>query len=124
MSDEPGEQPLVPRLRAVIGAKDEQIASLTASLEMAVARLNAAAAEIRAAREREQRLELRVAELERRLSMDSTDSGTPSLEGADRGEGGPEGQAAVRAGAQQGPQARRAPRIDDSIFVGTTMSED
>ena len=31
-----------------------------------------------AARERERRLELRLAELERRLSMDSTDSGTPS----------------------------------------------
>ena len=65
------------RLRAVIRAKDEQIASLTASLETAVARLNAAAGEIRASRERERRLELRVAELERRLSMDSTDSGTP-----------------------------------------------
>jgi len=75
--DEPGEQPLVQRLRAVIRAKDEQIASLTASLEAAVARLNAAAGEIRAARERELRLELRLAELERRLSMDSTDSGTP-----------------------------------------------
>ncbi len=78
MSDEPGEQSLVLRLRAVIRAKDEQIASLTASLETAVARLNAAAGEVRAARERERRLELRVAELERRLSMDSTDSGTPS----------------------------------------------
>ena len=47
----------------MIGAKDEQIAALTAGLE--------------AARERERRLELRVAELERRLSMDSGDSGTP-----------------------------------------------
>jgi Transposase IS66 family len=78
VSDEPGERPLVLRLRAVIRAKDEQIASLTASLETAVARLNAATGEIRASRERERRLELRVAELERRLSMDSTDSGTPS----------------------------------------------
>jgi transposase len=82
VSDEPdagGEQGgLVSRLRAVIRAKDEQIASLTASLETAVSRLNAAAGEIRAAKERERRLELRVAELERRLSMDSTDSGTPS----------------------------------------------
>src|SRR6185437_11609493 len=52
------------RLRAVIGAKDEQIAALTAGLE--------------ASRERERRLELRLAEVERRLSMDSTDSGTPS----------------------------------------------
>jgi hypothetical protein len=55
---------LVSRLRAVIGAKDEQIAVLTAGLE--------------ASRERERRLELRLAELERRLSMDSSDSGTPS----------------------------------------------
>jgi hypothetical protein len=59
------------RLRAVIGAKDEQIAALEASLEAAVAGLEAS-------RERERRLELRLAELERRLSMDSTDSGTPS----------------------------------------------
>jgi transposase len=82
VSDEPGaageQGGLVSRLRAVIRAKDEQIASLTASLETAVARLNTAAGEIRAARERERWLELRVAELERRLSMDSSDSGTPS----------------------------------------------
>ena len=68
MPDEPGaggEQcDLVSRLRAVIGAKDEQIAVLAAGLEASL--------------ERERRLELRVAELERRLSMDSTDSGTPS----------------------------------------------
>jgi hypothetical protein len=82
VSDEPGvageQGDLVARLRAVIGAKDEQIAVLTASLEVALARLGAAAAEAAASRERERRLELRVAELERRLSMDSTDSGTPS----------------------------------------------
>ena len=82
MSDEPGaageQGGLVSRLRAVIRAKDEQIASLTASLETAVARLNAVAEERRASRERERLLDLRVAELERRLSMDSTDSGTPS----------------------------------------------
>ena len=82
MSDAPGaageQGDLVSRLRAVIGAKDEQIAALTATLEAALARLEAAAAEATASRERERRLELRVAELERRLSMDSTDSGTPS----------------------------------------------
>jgi hypothetical protein len=71
VSDEPGEQRLVPRLRAVIAAKDEQIASLTASLETALAAL-------KGEREQRRRLELRVAELERRLSMDSGDSGTPS----------------------------------------------
>ncbi len=68
VSDEPeaaGEQGgLVARLRAVIGAKDEQIGALTAALEASL--------------ERERRLELRLAEVERRLSMDSTDSGTPS----------------------------------------------
>ena len=70
---------LVSRLRAVIGAKDGQIAALTASLEAALARLEVAAAEAAASRKpRKRRLGLRVAELERRLSMDSTDSGTPS----------------------------------------------
>jgi transposase len=68
VSDEPGaageQGELVSRLRAVIGAKDEQIAVLTAALEVAL--------------DRERRLELRLAEVERRLSMDSTDSGTPS----------------------------------------------
>jgi hypothetical protein len=49
---------------AVIGAKDEQIAVLTAALEAAL--------------ERERRLALRRAEVERRLAMDSTGSGTPS----------------------------------------------
>ena len=75
MSDEPvagSEQgDLVSRLRAVIAAKDEQIAVLKAGLDAALARLEASA-------ERERRLELRLAELERRLSMDSSDSGTPS----------------------------------------------
>ena len=61
----------MPRLRAVIAAKDEQIASLTASVEAALAALEGE-------REQRRRLELRVAELERRLSMDSSDSGTPS----------------------------------------------
>jgi transposase len=75
VSDEPvagGEQgDLVSRLRAVIAAKDEQIAVLRAGLDAALARLEASA-------ERERRLELRLAELERRLSVDSSDSGTPS----------------------------------------------
>jgi transposase len=68
VSDEPGaageQRDLVSRLRAVIGAKDEQIAALTSALEASLAR--------------ERLLELRLAEVERRLSMDSTDSGTPS----------------------------------------------
>ena len=69
MPDEPragGEQgDLVWRLRAVIGAKDEQIAALAAALEASL--------------ERQRRLELRLAEVERRLSMDSSDSGTAGL---------------------------------------------
>jgi len=68
VADDPGaasgQGDLVSRLRAVIGAKDEQIAALTAGLEASL--------------ERERRLELRLAEVERRLSMDSADSGTPS----------------------------------------------
>ena len=70
---------LVSRLRAVIEAKDEQIAALTAGLE--------------ASRERERRLELRLAEMERRLGMDSTDSGTPSSK--------------ERIGAKEARRARR-----------------
>lgn len=82
VSDEPGvagEQPLVSRLRAVIAAKDDQVTVLQAQLGAALTRLDAAESGLEASRARERRLELRVAELERRLSMDSTDSGTPSL---------------------------------------------
>lgn len=66
MSDKPdasgggGDQrELVARLRAVIEAKDSENAMLQAQLE------------------RYRRLELRLAELERRLGSDSTTSGTP-----------------------------------------------
>jgi hypothetical protein len=55
---------LLSRLRAVVEAKDAENQVLRAELD--------------AARERERRLELRLAELERRLRMDSTDSGTPA----------------------------------------------
>jgi transposase len=51
-------------MRAVVAAKDEQVAALAAALDAAL--------------ERERRLELRLAQVERRLSMDSSDSGTPS----------------------------------------------
>ncbi len=71
MPDESGQQTLAERLRGVIAAKDEQIEALTARLEMALAALEGE-------REQRRRLELRTAELERRLSMDSSDSGTPS----------------------------------------------
>jgi transposase len=52
------------RLRGLLADRDGEIAALRAGLD--------------AARERERRLELRLAELERRLGMDSSDSGTPS----------------------------------------------
>ena len=75
MSGDPGaaggQDGLVSQLRGVIGAKDEQIAALQSSLEAALAALEGE-------REIRRRLELRLAEVERRLSMDSTDSGTPS----------------------------------------------
>ena len=56
---------LVRRLRAVVEAKDAEIGVLRGEL--------AAERELR-----RRRLELRLAEVERRLSMDSSDSGTPS----------------------------------------------
>ena len=78
MSEEPdlpgaaGEQrELAARLRAVVEAKDAELAAL----RIANAGLRA---DLEAERELLRRLELRVAELERRLRMDSSDSGTPS----------------------------------------------
>ncbi len=59
-----GQRELLSRLRAVVEAKDAENAVLRAELD--------------AERELRRRLELRLAELERRLSMDSTDSGVPS----------------------------------------------
>src|SRR6185437_10779948 len=58
-----GQRVLLAQLRAVAGAKDAENAALRSELD--------------AERELRRRLELRPAELERRLSMDSTDSGTP-----------------------------------------------
>jgi hypothetical protein len=52
---------LLSRLRAVVEAKDAENAALRRELDA------------------ERELRRRLAELERRLSMDSTDSGTPSL---------------------------------------------
>jgi len=61
---------LAARLRAVIDAKDAELAALRAGLA-------AVLADLKAERELRRRLDLRVAELERRLRMDSSDSGTP-----------------------------------------------
>ena len=67
VSGEPGDgeqqRELLARLRAVVEAKDAENAALRQELD--------------AERELRRRLELRLAELERRLRMDSTDSGTP-----------------------------------------------
>jgi transposase len=59
-----GQRELLSRLRAVVEAKDAENAVLRAELD--------------AERELRRRLELRLEELERRLRMDSTDSGTPT----------------------------------------------
>ena len=75
LPDPPGaageQRELVARLRAVIGAKDAELAALREGFA-------AARADLEAERELRRRLELRLAELERRLRMDSSDSGTPS----------------------------------------------
>ena len=70
VSDEPGmpagggeQRELLARLRVVIEAKDAENAMLRAELEVL--------------REQYRRLELKAAELERRLGQDSTTSGTP-----------------------------------------------
>jgi transposase len=69
--DESGDQSLARRLRGVIAARDEEISVLEAQVRAMVSRLDAAVERIR-------RQDLRIAELERRLGMDSSDSGTPS----------------------------------------------
>ena len=70
---------LAARLRAVVVAKDAEIAALRQELD--------------AERELRRRLELRLAGLERRLPVDSTDSGTPSSK--------------ERIGAKEARRARR-----------------
>jgi transposase len=74
-----GQRELLSRLRAVVEAREAENAVLRAELD--------------AERELRRRLELRLAELERRLSMDSSDSGTPSSK--------------ERIGAKQARQARQ-----------------
>ena len=71
MPDEPGlpagageQRELLARLRAVVKARDAENTMLRA--------------ELAAERELRRRLQLRIAELERRLGMDSSNSGTPS----------------------------------------------
>jgi hypothetical protein len=62
----------------VIAEQCELLMRLPAAVEAKDAEVTALRAELAASRERERRLELRVAELERRLWLDRSDSGTPS----------------------------------------------
>ena len=84
---------LVARLRVVIEAKDAENAVLRA--------------ELGAQRERYRRLELRVAELERRLGSDSTTSGTPPSKDPI---GALERRTAERKARQSSERDRRADR--------------
>ena len=107
--DAAGEQrELLAQLKAVVEAKDAENAMLQA--------------ELAAERELRRRLELRAAELERRLGMDSTNSGTPtSGETSGRGSaakrsgrGGipPSESAALTAGGAGSPATGRGPGRD------------
>jgi Transposase IS66 family len=84
-----GQRVLLAQLRAVVEAKDAENAALRAELD--------------AERELRRRLELRLAELERRLSMDSTDSGTPPSRE-------PVGAGEARRARQQSERERRKDR--------------
>lgn len=84
-----GQRELRSRLRAVVDAKDAEIAVLRRELD--------------AERELRRRLELRMAELERRLGMDSSDSGTPSSKERI-------GAKEARRARQQSERERRADR--------------
>jgi len=89
-SDEIAEQrELLSRLRAVVEAKDAENVLLRQELD--------------AERELRRRLELRLAKLERRLSMDSSDSGTPSSKERI-------GAKEARRARQQSERERRADR--------------
>jgi hypothetical protein len=84
MSDVPGlpagageQHELIARLRAVIEAKDTENAALRTELGVLRESFTALRGELDAVLERERLLGLKVAELERRLGQDSTNSGTP-----------------------------------------------
>ena len=87
---------------------------LQAQLGAALTRLDATVSGLEASRAR--RLELRVAELERRLSMDSTDSERPARRSGS-GEGNPAGAAGVRAGV---PIDDLRERYDTAVTSGLT----
>lgn len=66
------------RLRGVIAARDEEISVLEAQVRAAVSQVRATVSRLDEAVEHICRQDLRIAELERRLNMDSSDSVTPS----------------------------------------------
>ncbi|MHB8451408.1 MAG: DUF6444 domain-containing protein [Mycobacteriales bacterium] len=68
---------LVARLRALVEAKGVEIAGLHAEIAELHAVVDTARSDLAAERELRRRLELRIAELERRLGQDSSNSGTP-----------------------------------------------
>jgi len=70
--------PTEPGLADVLAEQRELLSRLRAVAEAKDAENQVLRAEPDAARERERRLELRLAELERRRRIDSTDSGTPT----------------------------------------------
>ena len=112
-----GEQrELLARLRAVVEAKDAENQVLRAELEVV--------------RERERRLGLRLAELERRLPMDSTDSGTPTSKEpigagerrrAERQESERERRKDRRRGGQPGHPGRGPARDPDPASARTRI---
>ncbi len=100
VSDEPDppsrdeeQRELLARLRAVVEARDAENAALRA--------------ELAAERELRKRLELQVAELQRRLGMDSTDSGTPTSR---ESIGARERRKAERRNRQESERERRKDR--------------
>jgi transposase len=108
VSDAPGlpgdggeQRELVARLRAVIEAKDTELAALRSSVGALCAKLDALAEDRRL-------LELRVAELERRLGQDSTNSGTPSSK---EGIGARERRRAQKRKRQVSERERRTDRM-------------
>ena len=114
--------PEEPGLADVIAEQGELLARLRAVVEAKDAENQVLRAELDAARERERRLELRLAELERRLRMDSSDSGTPGSREpigakerrrAERQESERERRKDRRRGGQPGHPGRRLARDPD-----------
>jgi hypothetical protein len=100
-----GQRQLLSRLRAVVEAKDADNAVLRAALDASL--------------ERERRLELRLAEAERRLSMDSDDSYRGAPGGVPFLQGGP-GRREAR-GSAVGAGHRRGDRPDGNRMAAAGL---